>query len=101
MEESEEEEEEEGGENDIILNEIIGSDMEDESGVVYVPPLKTVTKRGKTSGRWQKNFPLNESDSDELDDTDIDDDHEKLEPVKSFHTTRSGRRAGYIKSKYL
>lgn len=88
-----ESEEEEDEENDLILNEITGSDMEEDSVRVYVPPLKTVTRRGKITGLWQKNFSLCDSDSD-------DDDH-AIEPVKTFRTTRSGRKAGYLQSKYL
>ena len=44
--------------DDLILNEVRGSDFSDDQGVVYVPSLRVVRRNGKIDGRWKDNFSV-------------------------------------------
>ena len=106
--------------NHLVLNAVDDSaESDDEDRLLFVPPVRTVTSRGRIAGTWSRNFTSgwessedesqSESSENEIDDEDVavrlsdaKKSDKEIPNVFSFleKTSRSGRTIK-VPSKYL
>ena len=107
MESEEDGENEQGdGGKDGILNVIDGdetSDRDEESNLIFVPTVRTVTRNGRIAGTWKRHFVMDETSDDEEEEEEgnsstesegSSEDEDDSGHEEHTTVTRSGSRAG-------